>query len=315
MYSSAPNRAELDEFLEQHRGDLSMFWCNNPGIIPHLPVDRMSGVSRRLPLQQGRIAAKGSRRSKVGTGGQTPQGHVKDDLIPFSCDEFRFKEGINEVRKKEVEDYMNDVDGLLRDRCAFTVLLDGELDLHDVLLGDGVNSSVNHQSTITEVLDNADRFSDPASKPVNIIAKGIRRLGKGCELFMGWDVAYWMSFHPQFTNVNAGTGSEFIGFDQVIAKLKSMGISRVHIGGQEFQDNPREFSFQQGFMHDGVFCLNQPGNIRQIVFEELFYDSYEIEDTRDAYVRALRTTVAQVQFEDSTIAYKNAIDPAALDAV
>jgi len=298
---------ELDELIVTHRGEMSQFWGINGQGVRIRPVPAKHGVIRKLGMANGRIAVQSPvRDSLVAKGDQTPKGDLKDSKIPYTTDEYRFAFGIDEVDTLDQDAFRAEVQSIMKDNCGLQVALDIEKGLNIILKGDGDDTTLNTQKVDTRTLLAAERFDNPDSDIIGQIRDEVRNRGVS-NLHMDWNIASAMTMHPQLTGAVAGSGVTYLGFEALYSKLRDAGISQIFIDGVQYHEGPREFSYNQQFLHTGVFCLSTPDNIVWNQQKAIAYDEYENPDTMEHYVRAHAVGGWQVQEREGVVAFKSVV--------
>lgn len=299
----------LDELLADpgHIATFDAYQADNIVGENHIKVvDSIESLQGVRPNQYG-MGSQDRRTSKITEGSPTPKGNTTLDSFDVLCAPFAFSEGISKMRGKSLAQVFGDVTEWLRDSAGHQVKLDVELELMNILKGNGSQAS-RTGSTAVNLATSTKYWDDYAATnhdPVKDLMD-LQRLTGATELFLGKDIAQALQRSPIMIGDIQKT---YIPLDQLIENLMGIGFGRVIVGHQPSQNGPKQFPLDLKYIHDGVAAMWSPGALKKYSFEAYQYDAYEDQDRRMDYVRAIETCTFKSPYAEAVGVFTNILKP------
>jgi hypothetical protein len=268
----------LDEIMADVKSELSALRTFEQ-FCDVRPVDkRKSSIYLwNTPLE---IASDGNRTSKVAPGANTPEGNSALDTREYKCDDFKYQQALEEGAEKEIQS-VDDVRNKLALNASQKVLLDFNKEIKNIL--DGTDTT---QSFTEKAVSNPwDGASGTPIDDIDDVLKALRGVGQ-VDCVMGYDVMQALSRNDQITGAGAGSGNEFVLFNQVVQYLMSRGVARIFVDGSTVQNGEINYARSYAGVYDGVFSLFQRGNLMVPDFQQLRADVYEDRNKDVTYFKA-----------------------------
>lgn len=261
------------------------------------PVTRLSGSTDKAPLSMSTANADPTRRSIVNPGDPTPKINTKADKLDYECVSHRLAAGLPAEIYDDADTAIRKMEELMRLQVGAMVKMDTEATLLDILKGTSGSTPI----SLTGKEWNA--YSDPDHNPIRDIIAAIEATG-GASMFLGRNVATALAQSPKLTGSSAGSGTEFLSDEQLIAKLQALGLASVMIAKYD-HTNSRALNLPPllARFYNNIACVYAPGAIKKFVKRAFTYDAYDDEDTEEHLFRAKETSVFVSAYPESIHAF------------
>jgi hypothetical protein len=276
-------RGFLDDWVTEEGADLNGYVALQLA-TPRFPVTQAEST---LPIwdRKNKMGA-GRPESKVARGDGTPERDSQMRPIAYKCEEYRIKDGIDQISKMELDEFL-DAAGAMTEGCEHQTKNDLDLDLAIILKAGG--NADNNDLITAKSLSVGEEFNnyDSSSHDPYTVIEGMLRRTKGDTIISGENVFDALRSSPSYTTPEV---PNYGPMEFVDLLKRKHGVKRVIVGDNFYQQGSTHFDLNETEAFDDVFAVGKYSALLRVPFEEQWRDTYSDPDSRKEYVRSGHTT-------------------------